>query len=411
MIDLMQLREFPDAIIAALAKKDPSYDGKRLYHLDCQVRELRQEVENLRARKNDLAKQGRSGITDTLREQSLSLGKELGEKEDTLLKLEREMRDLYLAAPNIPLNDVPVGGKEANKVVKMVGEKPVFSYSIKNHVELGVALGWFDFESAARMTGTNFPLYKNEAVFLIYRLALLMLKNNMDHGYDPVIPPLLVNAQALEVTGNFPKFKDQVYTIGDDGLYLTPTSEVNLANIYADHIFMAQELPVRLTSWTNCFRREAGGYGALERGLIRIHQFEKVELYSFCEPHDSPHELDRMVACAEEILKKLGLHYRITLLAGQDCSFASTKTYDIEVWSPGQNSYLEVASCSNCTDFQSRRGKIRYRKTVDGKPQLVHTLNASSLALPRIMVALMETYQQGDGMIMLPEILRNPIVF
>jgi seryl-tRNA synthetase len=192
---------------------------------------------------------------------------------------------------------------------------------------------------------------------------------------------------------------------------LTPTSEVNIANIYRDHIFMAEELPIRMTAFTSCFRREAGAYGSAERGLIRIHQFEKVELYTICEPHNSMNELDRMIACAESILQALGLHYRISLLAAQDCSFQSAKTYDIEVWLPGQNTYMEVSSASNCTDFQARRGAMRYKKDETKKNEFVHTLNASSLALPRLMVALMETYQQADGSICLPEILKKEGIF
>jgi seryl-tRNA synthetase len=213
------------------------------------------------------------------------------------------------------------------------------------------------------------------------------------------------------VASNFPKFKDQVYAVPADNLYLTPTSEVNLSNIYRDTILPLEKLPIRMTAWTSCFRREAGGYGAQERGLIRIHQFEKVELYSLCAPEDSFNEQDKMLACAESILQKLGLHYRVSLLAGQDCSFASAKTYDLEVWLPGQKAYYEVSSISNCTDFQARRGHIRYKKSHDGKPTLVHTLNGSSLALSRLMVAIMEVYQQADGSIAIPEVLKKEGIF
>ena len=233
------------------------------------------------------------------------------------------------------------------------------------------------------------------------------VKNNIEFGYEPVLPPYLVNDKSLEVSGNFPKFKDQVFAIEEDGLYLTPTSEVNLANLYRDKILNVEQLPIRLTSWTSCFRREAGTYGSSEHGLIRIHQFEKVELFTICKPDNSSEELDRMLKCAEAILKKLGLHYRISLLAAEDCSFPSAKTYDIEVWMPGQNTYYEVSSCSNCTDFQARRGQIRFRREEGGKTQLVNTLNCSSLALPRLIVALMETYQQPDGSIKLPEVLKE----
>lgn len=410
MIDLALLREYPDVVIALLKKKDPSYDTQALFDLDEQLRLLRQDVERLRCQRNELAAQGQAGVTLELREQSKTIGAALKEQGKKLEELEVQFQQLYLRCPNIPEKDLPAGNKESNVVHKVVGEQPKFSFPVKNHVELGEALGWFDFQAAAAMTGSNFALYRGDAVRMLYALTMMMFKNNMDHGYEPIIPPYLVTEESLTVASNFPKFKDQVYSIPEDGLYLIPTSEVSLTNLYRDKILNAQELPLRMTSWTSCFRREAGGYGAHERGLIRIHQFEKLELYTICEPEKSFDELDRMIACAESILKKLDLHYRISLLATQDCSFPSAKTYDIEVWMPGQKAYYEVSSCSNCTDFQSRRGKIRYKVKSDDKAQLVHTLNASSLALPRLMVALMETYQQADGSIALPEILKRETV-
>jgi seryl-tRNA synthetase len=411
MIDLGLLRQNPEGTIALIAIKDPAFDGKRLVDLDNQVRGLRLEVESLRHAKNELAQQAKGGITQELRDQSIEIGKQLKQKEVLLQEGEAAFKALYLACPNIPQPDLPLGGKEANKVVKEVGIKPQFNFPVKHHLELGNALGWFDFERAAIMTASNFALYKGDAVKLVYSLMMFMFKNNLKHGYTPILPPYLVNETSLEVASNFPKFRDQVYAIPEDALYLSPTSEVNLTNLYRDHIFMADQLPVRMTSWTSCFRREAGGYGGHERGLIRIHQFEKLELYTISEPHQSNQELDRMVACAENILQQLGLHYRISLLATQDCSFPSAKTFDIEVWLPGQKSYYEVSSCSNCTDFQARRGLIRYKKTHESKTELVHTLNASSLALPRLMAALMETYQQEDGSIAIPDVLKREGLF
>ncbi len=410
MIDLELLRRHPEETVALLKAKEPAYDGLLLLDLDSQVRALRTEVELLRCTKNELVDQAKGGITSEIREQSIAVGKDLKIKEQMLQEIEQKFRVLYLSCPNIPQPDLPLGGKEANKVVKQVGTKPTFNFPIKHHLELGNALGWFDFERAAVMTGSNFALYKGEVVKIIYALMMLMFKNNIKHGYQPVLPPYLVNETSLEVASNFPKFKDQVYAVPEDKLYLSPTSEVNLTNLYRQQILSPEQLPIRMTSWTSCFRREAGNYGSHERGLIRIHQFEKFELYTLCEPEDSSKELDRMVACAEEILKALGLHYRISLLAMQDCSFPSSKTYDIEVWLPGQNSYYEVSSCSNCTDFQARRGLMRYKKPGETKTELVHTLNASSLALPRLLAALMETYQQPDGTIELPAVLKEQIV-
>lgn len=411
MINLALLREAPNLVLELIKKKDPSFDAQKLFDLDKKCREVRLEVEGLRQEKNELARQGKKGVTEALRERSLEIGKILKQRETQLQELEFVFKKLYLSCPNIPFEDVPAGNKEDNVVVKTVGKKSVFDFPIKNHVELGIELGWLDFETAARMSGSQFVLYKNDAVKLMYALTMFMLKNNLKHGYDIMLPPYLVNETSLEVAGNFPKFKDQVYAIPEDALFLSPTAEVNLANVYRDQILPLCELPKRMTAWTSCFRREAGGYGSAERGLIRIHEFEKVELFTVCAPHESNNELDRMIACAEHILQQLNLHYRISLLAAQDCSFASAKTYDIEVWLPGQNTYYEVSSCSNCTDFQARRGSIRFKKSEDDKATLVHTLNGSSLAVPRLMVALMEVYQQQDGSIHIPDVLKKEALF
>ena len=406
MIDLALVHENPELFIQLVKKKDPSFNAEQLVELDKKVRALTKHVEALRHRKNELAQQGKMGVTPELRSESIALGKELKEQEQLLHSLQEQFRALYLRCPNIPVIEVPEGGKESNVVVKEVGKKPTFSFPIKHHLELGTELGWFDFHAAAAMAGSNFVLYKDEAVKLMYALLMFMLKHNASYGFSYILPPYLVNEKSLEVAGNFPKFYEDVYRVTDDNLYLIPTAEVSLANLYRDTIFSVEQLPIRLTAATSCFRREAGGYGATERGLIRIHQFEKVELYTYCQPEESNNELEKMVQCAQELLQKLGLHYRISLLAAQDCSFPSAKTFDIEVWLPGQDRYMEVSSCSNCTDFQSRRGGMRYRKEAGGKTILVHTLNGSSLALPRLMAALMETYQQEDGSITIPEILK-----
>lgn len=255
------------------------------------------------------------------------------------------------------------------------------------------------------MSGSNFALYKGEAVMVVYKLMLSMVMHNTQRGFLPILPPFLVNEKTLEGAGNYPRFTDEAYEVKDEDLFTTPTAEVNLTSMYRDQIVLSQDLPIRMTAWTSCFRREAGGYGAMERGLIRIHQFDKAEIYSICEPERAELEQDYMLATAEGILQMLGLHYRVSLLAAQDCSFSSAKTYDIEVWMPGQGDYKEVSSVSNCTDFQSRRSEIRYRELPGVKPKLVSTLNGSSLALPRLLVALMETYQQADGSIKLPKVL------
>ena len=409
MIDIRQLRDNPD-VRAALLKKEPKFKVDDLLSLDSRFRELNSSIENLRSQKNELASKAKSGVTPEIREESIKLGKELKSKELEFEKIKQDFDNLLLTCPNIPDQIIPEGFKESNKVVKEWGTKPEFDFEIKKHFELGEKLGWLDFKAATKMTAARFALYKGDGVKLVYSLMMLMMKNNIKHGFEPILPPYLVNEKSLEVASNFPKFRDQIYSVIDN-LYLTPTAEVNLTNMYRDHIFSSKDLPVRTTAWTSCFRREAGTYGSAEHGLIRIHQFEKAELYTICEPKDSEKEQEKMLACAEEILQKLNLHYRVTLLAGQDCSFASAKTFDIEVWMPGQNAYYEVSSASNCTDFQARRGKIRYKEKVSDSTKLVNTLNCSSLALPRLLVALMETYQKPDGSIEIPEAIKQESLF
>jgi seryl-tRNA synthetase len=411
MVDLSLLRENSADFIARLAKKDPNFDIEQLILLDRKVRSIRSDVEALRSQKNELAKKGRDGITPELRAQSAEISDQLKEKENELVDVEQAFQQLYLMCPNLPHDSVPVGTVADNLIERYNGTKPTYNFPLKNHVELGESLGWLDFEAATKLAGANFALYKGDGVRLLFGLAMFMLKHNNKHGFNYVLPSILLNEKSLEVTGNFPRFKDQAFAVPGDDLFLTPTSEVNLTNMYRDQIVMKQQLPIRMTAFTSCFRREGGGYGANERGLIRMRQFEKVELVSICAPEESWNEHERMLACAEEILQKLGLHYRILVLATQDMSFSSAKTYDIEVWCPGQNEYKEIASVSNCTDFQARRGMIRFKEKQDDKAQLAHTLNGSSLALPRLMVALMETYQQPDGSIQLPDLLKNEGLF
>ncbi len=406
MIDLSLLRKEPLKLKKLILKKEPKFEIDKLIDLDSQVRSLMSEVETLRKEKNELAAMAKGGITSEVRDKSIEIGKTLKQKEKSLSGLEVDFKSLLLSCPNVPQEDVPEGNKESNKVSWDFGSQKEFSFKPKNHVELNEKLDWFDFDAAIAMSGSNFVFYKKDAVKLIYALTNLMLKNNYSHGFEPVIPPYLVKEQSLVNSGNLPKFEGDFYKTQDD-LCLIPTAEVCLTNVHSNQILSSQDLPKRYAAWTGCFRREAGGYGSTDRGLIRIHQFEKVETYSICQPEESNEELVRMIKSAEKILQLLGLHYRVSLLAAQDCSFASSKTYDIEVWLPGQNQYYEVSSCSNCTDFQSRRAKIRYRKNQDSKPELVHTLNASSLALPRLIVALMETYQQEDGSIVFPKVLQD----
>lgn len=396
MIDRFLLRTPQTAEL--VKKKEPTFPFEHLVALDVSCRQLQRDIEQLRHAKNELS--GTGPVSDAVRAQSQALSEQLKEKERAFAQTEKEFQALYLACPNIPDASVPAGGKQDNVVVAERGVKPHFTFEPQHHLALATKLGWLDFEGAALLSGSQFPLYKGALVRLVYGLAHHMLKHNATHGFELVLPPALVHEQSLVVTGNFPKFADQVYAIPADGLYAIPTAEVPLVNMYSNKILAPEQLPIRVTAWTSCFRREAGGYGATERGLIRVHQFEKVELVALCTPAMAAQEHERMLTCATQLLDFLGLQYRVVLLAAQDCSFASAKTYDLEVWLPGQKIYSEVSSISWCTDFQARRGLIRYKAP---KAQLVHTLNGSSLALSRVMVALLETYQQADGSIVFPE--------
>ncbi len=409
MIDLAYLRDESEKIKDIILKKDPSFNVNRFIELDNIVRKLKTSIDHLRNERNGISNQAKKGISEELRNKSIEISRKIKEEEECLESSEKEFEKIWLSCPNLLFEDVPAGNKEKNEVIKIFQEKPEFTFKPKNHVELGESLGWLDFHAAASMSGAQFALYKGKAVKLIYTLITLMFKINTKHGFTPVSTPEIVTERALINSGNLPKFAEDVYKISADNLYLIPTAEVPLTNLYADKILQKEELPMRFCAKSNCFRREAGGYGAQERGLIRIHQFDKVELYTLCEPKNSADEQERMLACAEEILQTLGLHYRVSLLAAQDCSFSSAKTYDVEVWLPGQDRYYEVSSISNCTDFQARRAAIRYREDANAKPKLVHTLNASSLALPRLIIALMETYQQRDGSVVFPVVLEQKL--
>ncbi len=405
MIDLHLLRTNPTDVTARLTKKDPGFPTHELIEKDRIVRELQIAVESLRSEKNNLSKSG--AVTQDVREKSIALGKQLKEDETKLAAAQEALNNLWLRCPNLPEDDVPVGNKAENVAVRSWGTIPQFSFTPRNHLQLNDINKWFDLDVAAKMSGAQFVYYTPMGTKIIYALTQMMLKNNARHNFLPVIPPYLVTEKALYNGGNLPKFAGDFYEVKEDNLCLIPTAEVSLTNVHADEILEETQLPIRYTSWTSCFRREAGGYGAAERGIIRIHQFEKVELYAITKPQDSRQELEQMVGCAENILQQLGLAYQVVLLAGQDCSFGSAKTYDLEVWLPGQNRHQEVSSASNCTDFQARRAQIRYRNAETKKPTLAHTLNASSLALPRLMVALMEQYQQEDGSIKLPKALQE----
>ena len=336
-------------------------------------------------------------------------GQLVKEKDAALQTLEDERRQLLLTIPNIPHADVPVGHSAAdNKEVRRVGEPPAFDFEPKPHWDLGPALGILDFERGTKIAGARFTVLMGGGARLARGLINFMLDlHTREHGYLEVEPPFLANSASLTGTGNLPKFEQDLFKIaGDWDLFLIPTAEVPLTNLYRGEILDGRTLPLRYTAYTPCFRSEAGSYGADVRGLIRQHQFDKVELMSFCAPDQSYAELERLTANAERVLQRLGLPYRTMLLCTGDMGFASAKTYDLEVWLPSQKTYREISSCSNTEAFQARRAAIKFRPAGAGKTDFVHTLNGSALAVGRTLIAIMENYQQADGSIVVPEKLR-----
>jgi seryl-tRNA synthetase len=328
--------------------------------------------------------------------------------DDELAEIEKQLQEILLFIPNMPHESVVVGKDEKdNPVVKVWGEKPSFNFEPKPHWDIGEQLGILDFERAAKMTGARFTLYWGAGAELERALINFMLDmHTTKHGYTEVLPPFIVNSSSLIGTGQLPKFKNDLFKLEDWDYYLVPTAEVPVTNIHAGEILEEDELPKYYTAYTPCFRSEAGSYGKDTRGLIRQHQFNKVELVKIVKPEDSYSELESLLANAEAILQALGLHYRVVSLCTGDLGFAASKTYDIEVWLPGQDTYREISSCSNFEDFQARRADIRFRRKGKKKTELVHTLNGSGLAVGRTVVAILENYQQEDGSVVIPEALR-----
>jgi len=383
--------------------------------LDVERRKTIQTVDEMRHKQRvvgeEIAKRGRAKEdATTLKAEMKVVAEEVKGLEARLQEIEARLRDVLLVVPNVPDASVPTGADAAGNVeVRKVGEPPRFDFTPKAHTELGPEMGWLDFERAARISGARFAVYWGAAARLERALIQFMLDlHTRERGYREVIPPYLVNADALTGTGQLPKFEGDLFktSAGDRDLYLIPTAEVPLTNLHRDEILSAESLPLKYVAFSPCFRSEAGSYGKDVRGLIRQHQFHKVELVKLTAPERSMEELEGMVADAEEVLKRLGLAYRVMLLCSGDMGFSSAKTYDIEVWLPGQNTYREISSCSSCTDFQARRAGLRYRPEPGAKPRFLHTLNGSGLAVGRTLIAVMENYQQADGTVRVPEVLR-----
>ena len=379
--------------------------------VDADRRATIQALEERKASRNsitqEVAKRKRAGENaDELLEQSRALGDEIARLDADLGKLEKDLQQAMEELPNITLAEVPEGGEENNKRIREWGT-PRDPAGLKPHWELGVNLGLIDFERGAKISGSGFIVFRGKGARLVRSLMNFMLDlHTSQHGYEEAWVPVVVNRAAMTGTGQLPKFEDDMYGIRDEDLFLIPTAEVPVTNLYAGEILPASDLPRALTAYSPCFRREAGAHGKDTRGLIRVHEFDKVELVRYATPETSSEELELLTGQAEKVLQLLGLPYRVVLLAAGDTGFASAKTYDLEVFAPGAGVWLEVSSCSVFTDFQARRANIRYRPAEGGKPRFVHTLNGSGVAFPRIIAAILEHYQNADGTVDVPEVLR-----
>ncbi|RIY32043.1 serine--tRNA ligase [Psittacicella hinzii] len=420
MLDPVLLRTQTEEVARLLkAKRNVDLDVELIKSLEAQRSTLQTSTESTQAKRNELAAQvgrlrAQGQNADDLIAQANELATNLDQDKAKLAQVQQQLFDIASRLPNLPAADVPEGKDENDNVeIKRWGTPRTFDFEVKDHVDLGELTYGIDFKSAARLTGSRFVVFKSDVARLHRALIQFMLDEHYAAGYQEVYVPYMVNAETLFGTGQLPKFAEDLFQIkpiddqGDKVYYLIPTAEVPVTNLVADSITEDKELPLRYCAHTPCFRSEAGSYGRDTRGCIRLHQFEKVELVHITKPEDSMEQLEKLTLQAESILEKLGLAYRRIVLCTGDMGFSSTKTYDLEVWLPAQNTYREISSCSNMGDFQARRMKARFRREGSKKPELVHTLNGSGLALSRTLVAVLENYQQADGSIVIPEVLRK----
>jgi len=412
MFDLKWIREQPEAFDRGLARRGLPAQSPEIVRLDKVWREAQTEAEQVQAERNRLSKE--IGGAKAKGQDVAALLKEVAASKDRQAAMEAEAAERYRAVeaalagiPNIPAEDVPDGlDASANREIRRHGTPPSFAFKPRDHAEIGEALGLMDFARAGKLSGARFVVLRGQLARLERALAQFMIDiHAREFGYTEVSPPLLVRDEAVYGTGSLPKFADDLFRT-TTGLWLIPTAEVSLTNLVADEIVEEAQLPLRFTAWTPCFRSEAGAAGKDTRGMIRQHQFYKVELVSIAHPEQSGEEHERMTACAETILKRLGLAYRVMLLSAGDMGFAARKTYDIEVWLTGQDAYREISSCSNCGDFQARRMKARFRPKEGKGTRFVHTLNGSGLAIGRTLIAVLENYQRGDGSVSVPDALK-----
>jgi seryl-tRNA synthetase len=414
MLDIRILRQDLDAAAVALARRGFVFDKARFLDLEARRKAVQVRTQELQNERNSRSKaigqaKARGEDIEPLKAAVSELAEELKQCEQDLQQLQAELEDLLLQVPNLPQDGVPEGPDEsANVELRRVGQPAEMTFTPRDHVDLGAPGGWLDFEAAARMSGARFVVMRGEMARLHRALTQFMLDlHTREHGYQEVYVPYLVNPSALLGTGQLPKFDADLFSVsGEQGFRLIPTAEVPVTNLVAQQILDAKDLPLKMVAHTPCFRSEAGSYGRDVRGLIRQHQFEKVELVQVVRPEDSDAALEGLLADAEAVLQALDLPYRVVLLSTGDMGFAATRTYDIEVWLPGQQAYREISSCSSFSDFQARRMQARYRPEAGARPELVHTLNGSGLAVGRTLVAVLENGQQADGSIVIPERLR-----
>src|SRR5574344_1076483 len=416
MLDSKLVRTQPQEVAQQLAARGFMLDVAKLEQLEAQRKEVQMRTEQLQSERNSSAKsigqaKARGEDIAPLLAAVDKMGSDLDATKQQLAEIQTQLDDILLGVPNIPHESVPVGADEDQNVeVRRWGEPTQFDFAVKDHVELGEKLGGLDFANAAKLSGARFAVMRNGIARLHRALAQFMLNTHTgEHGYQEHYTPYLVQASALQGTGQLPKFEEDLFRLDREGqasLYLIPTAEVSLTNLVAGEILAADELPIKMVAHSPCFRSEAGASGRDTRGMIRQHQFDKVELVQIVHPEKSFEALEQLTGHAEKILQALNLPYRVMALCTGDMGFSASKTYDLEVWVPSQDKYREISSCSNCTDFQARRMQARFRNPETGKPELVHTLNGSGLAVGRTLVAVLENYQQADGSIRVPEVLR-----
>lgn len=411
MLDIRKIRENPDILSEALKNRNMDIDLKPLLDADAKRREILSEVEDLKNTRNTVSKEigairKSGGDASAIMEEMRSVGEKISNLDTQIAELDSQIEDFLMRIPNIPSDTTPIGKDETENVEQRKNGTPrTFDFEAKAHWDIGTDLGILDFESAAKISGARFTVYKGLGARLERSIINFYMDEHSKNGYTEILPPYMVTRATMTGTGQLPKFEDDAYKV-DENTFLIPTAEVPVTNLYRGDILDGDKLPIRNVAYSACFRAEAGSAGRDTRGLIRQHQFNKVELVKISKPESSYDELEHMTASAEHVLQLLGLPYRVIALCTGDIGFSAAKTYDIEVWMPSYNRYVEISSCSNCEDFQARRANIRFKRDAKSKPEFVHTLNGSGVAVGRTVAAVLENYQNADGSVTVPEVLR-----